>query len=456
MLVKRYISIITSYILCVILLTTAFSFFEKSSLNQDKKLFNSIAANKANLIVNTIESSFLSAYETAALVVENDGNTDFFDEMNTFLYSGGKNADNDYNFIAVAPDGVVEKIYPSSGDAENMLGFNYWTDEESKEEAEKTNNRSSRLLLENPVIDENGNYDFVGKLPVFLEKQGSKDGCWGLVVCSMDFNSILKKMQLSELYTSDIKYSLYCIDDEGNKINISSSEKTVENPIKHEFNMKNLKWGLELEPANGWYNKLEIVIGMFIILGVSGLIVVMMLNRLKIKYTNKRLKELAYVDNLSLCFTRHYINSILINNDTGEWKDPTVKYSVVLVDIDNFKHVNDTYGHQIGDRAIVSIAKILNEHASSKCGDCVIRHGGDEFVLLYNDVTEERFKDKLISILSMVRKIHFNDYPELKLTVSMGGVYYKTAQKKLYYDMITEADKKLYEVKNTGRNSFKI
>ncbi|RGY95441.1 diguanylate cyclase [Clostridium sp. AM58-1XD] len=83
-----------------------------------------------------------------------------------------------------------------------------------------------------------------------------------------------------------------------------------------------------------------------------------------------------------------------------------------------------------------------------------MRHGGDEFIILYNDVTKERFSEKLEAIVKGVREIRFPDLPDMKLSISVGGEYYENPDQSLYYNMVRRADEKLYRAKEGGRDRF--
>lgn len=131
-----------------------------------------------------------------------------------------------------------------------------------------------------------------------------------------------------------------------------------------------------------------------------------------------------------------------------------MKYSLAMLDIDYFKRFNDKYGHEVGDRVIVAVAQVLMDNCKIINGDCVIRYGGDEFVILFNSVTRERFERKMDCILREINAIHFEDYPDIHITASMGGDYYISPEQSLYYDQIHRADEKLYQAKKMGRDCY--
>ena len=94
---------------------------------------------------------------------------------------------------------------------------------------------------------------------------------------------------------------------------------------------------------------------------------------------------------------------------------------MALIDADLFKSVNDTYGHQAGDAALRTIASVISSCVRSS--DILIRYGGDEFLLIFSKIGEEVFYERLKQLRRVVQETKLPDYPEVKLDVSLGGVY---------------------------------
>ena len=110
-----------------------------------------------------------------------------------------------------------------------------------------------------------------------------------------------------------------------------------------------------------------------------------------------------------------------------------------MIDIDNFKKINDTFGHNKGDEVIKSLANLLKESIKGK--DIVARIGGEEFILLLQDI-------KTLDAINFLNTL-CKDIAKLNFTVSIG----LTTQKLNSLDeMITQADKLLYKAKESGKN----
>ena len=93
---------------------------------------------------------------------------------------------------------------------------------------------------------------------------------------------------------------------------------------------------------------------------------------------------------------------------------------VAIVDVNNFKQVNDTFGHQAGDAALREVAATI--HACIRNTDILIRYGGDEFLLLFSQMNEQVLARKKSEIQEAVKYIAMPEYPGLHLSVSFGGV----------------------------------
>ena len=122
--------------------------------------------------------------------------------------------------------------------------------------------------------------------------------------------------------------------------------------------------------------------------------------------------------------------------------------SVVMCDIDNFKSVNDTYGHKVGDEVIKSVAVILLD--SIRIGDVAIRYGGDEFMLIFTtdkeDVIRRRMQDVSKKVYDTIRLPDFNVTLSIGIACSTGTEDLDTLK--------VRADKALYQSKENGKNQI--
>jgi len=167
--------------------------------------------------------------------------------------------------------------------------------------------------------------------------------------------------------------------------------------------------------------------------------------------SQKRLKELSLIDHLTKLYNRRYFlqTSEHIFELTKRKGDAL---SVMIMDIDYFKNINDTYGHATGDKVLIYFSNEL-KHLSRK-SDIVSRWGGEEFVMLLQDTDSTGawlISEKIrIAIENLV--IPLEDKKELKCTVSIGCTQVNILSDYTIEDSLSRADGALYEAKSGGRN----
>ena len=143
-------------------------------------------------------------------------------------------------------------------------------------------------------------------------------------------------------------------------------------------------------------------------------------------------KTELYIDSLSKIRNRKFLDEKLVFEPCK---------AVVMADIDLFKDINDTAGHQSGDEAIQKVAALLEQ--SVRKDDVVIRYGGDEFMMVFFDITKEDLENKLSYLRTEVKGISLDNSPEDRITMSFGAAF----GTELVNNMIGSADKALYESK---------
>lgn len=144
-----------------------------------------------------------------------------------------------------------------------------------------------------------------------------------------------------------------------------------------------------------------------------------------------------------------YITSVA-NADLGkrgEWFG-FKNISILFLDIDHFKKVNDTYGHGIGDLVLRTVAETITK--SVRDGDIVARWGGEEIVALLLGANESDAKIKAEDIRSSIENLTFSAYPDLKVTISIGISHYTSGLS--IEEIIKRADTAVYKAKEMGRN----
>ena len=160
---------------------------------------------------------------------------------------------------------------------------------------------------------------------------------------------------------------------------------------------------------------------------------------------NLQLKELSQRDQLTNLYNRRYIVKVL-SDEIEKAKRYKRIFSIILFDIDHFKQINDTFGHNAGDEVLKDIAKLTVN--SVRKTDVVGRWGGEEFLIFCPETNEVNAKILAEKLRETVENYNFSI--DRKVTISAGVVQYNFEENIL--ELVEKADKKLYKAKNSGRN----
>ncbi|NOU51209.1 diguanylate cyclase [Pseudoalteromonas sp. JBTF-M23] len=166
---------------------------------------------------------------------------------------------------------------------------------------------------------------------------------------------------------------------------------------------------------------------------------------------NRELEKLNMEDALTKVKNRRYFDKRIMMEVRRSRREQTT-LSVVMLDIDHFKKINDSYGHVVGDQAICAVAKIIEQHLKRPL-DEVFRYGGEEFVLLLPNTQQQGALELAEQIRQSICAAHFDfGATHLKMTLS-AGVYSAIATDSKNPTLFTDlADKALYQAKQQGRN----
>jgi diguanylate cyclase (GGDEF)-like protein len=177
-----------------------------------------------------------------------------------------------------------------------------------------------------------------------------------------------------------------------------------------------------------------------------------------LKKANDEIRVLSITDRLTGCYNRLYMDERL---------EPEIKrakryrhwLSVIMCDLDHFKQVNDTYGHQVGDVVLKKFAEVINQSIRDKV-DWAVRYGGEEFIIILPEtdlegahVVAERLRRSIAGTPFASEEKNFS------ITASFGvaGLNEKTPWEKLTIDHIIQfADDLLYAAKDAGRNQIQL
>lgn len=167
--------------------------------------------------------------------------------------------------------------------------------------------------------------------------------------------------------------------------------------------------------------------------------------------SNTYLKEEIIKDPLTNAFNRRGAVKDL-SASFQNYVNNSENSAVILFDIDDFKNVNDVYGHDVGDEVLVTLVSIINRNIRNT--DRLYRWGGEEFLLICNGLEENNLLGRLNKLLEDVSKICYGD-GEKNITISVGASYFKE-EDTTFEPSLKRADIALYSAKVNGKNQFCI
>ena len=210
--------------------------------------------------------------------------------------------------------------------------------------------------------------------------------------------------------------------------------------------------GIPNYQLNPTYQTSHIMNGL--ILNIAALLIASMMYRFSleeymdkqsISQKNKTLLHMASHDGLTGLYNHQAINELL-EAAVSVLYEGSEQLSIMLIDLDYFKELNDTYGHKTGDAILKKMSEKIQRNTRSM--DMAGRYGGDEFLIILPGSGVENTKEIAMRLLNEIRSLEYND---IKLSFSCGiaGWNHETADQ-----LIEKADKVLYRVKNSGRNNI--
>lgn len=265
-----------------------------------------------------------------------------------------------------------------------------------------------------------------------------KSICFILIIVSLVFSLLI-----SFFISRSLNAPLYKLYEAAKKVSQNDYTATVDIKTKDEFGLLGQVFNKMLANIQTSFNKLDLMNK-----NLEGLVVERTQKLLEtneeLKLKNHKLEILSTTDMLTGLFNRRYIEEqiqISIKRSERYGQD----MSLVMLDIDRFKLVNDTYGHDVGDGVLVSIAKILKENIREV--DVAGRWGGEEFIIL--------FQADNLGAMANVEKLRtiINDKNHGKVgnvTASFGYTQY--IKNDTIESLIRRADQGLYKAKKNGRN----
>ncbi len=169
----------------------------------------------------------------------------------------------------------------------------------------------------------------------------------------------------------------------------------------------------------------------------------------ELKIAKQRYKEMSITDFLTEIYNRrHFMELFTLEFSRSRRYD--FQLSLMIYDIDNFKSINDTYGHSVGDEVLRVLTRLIREEIRQH--DVFARYGGEEFVLMLPQTSVDGAMSVAEKLRQKVAAYHFDSMDGKNITISIGVATYPSAEFDTSEKLINAADNALYVAKRSGKN----
>lgn len=171
------------------------------------------------------------------------------------------------------------------------------------------------------------------------------------------------------------------------------------------------------------------------------------------KQAEEEVQQLAFYDSLTGTANRFLLRERIEQTIRQALRAPETIFSVLFIDLDHFKEVNDVFGHDVGDALLKQVTERIQKHIREQ--DTLSRFGGDEFVLFLNTITPEQAIEKAKSLITELLINYWVNEQQLNISASIGVVHYPLHGQN-YETLLKHADVAMYQAKHLGRNAYAI
>ena len=371
------------------------------------------------------------------VLISENGEIDQFDTIAGNLISDSVES------IQLAPEGVVTDIYPAEGNEAGKIDLIHDKDR-SRISCYARDNHT--IITQGPFELKQDSYGIAVRNPVYLKDKNGQEYFWGFTIVILRVPDIFSN-SIRALSNFGYEYRLSKTEapwSSAYKV-VYQSDSQMTLPASYNFTIGKENWKFEVTPENGWRNNTLIVtvstIFTAITLLLSGLTRVWLVS----KENKNKFQILAHTDSLTGIYNRcgfdEEAEKIIDRN-------PKTHFVSALLDIDDFKFINDIYGHAYGDKALKSLADSMKTFFPP---DTLLgRNGGDEFCLLLPNYTCEDAKELLLQF-TRLPKIFSYKGKEQPFNISLGYAEYPTFASS-HSQLMRCADAALYAIKLHGKN----
>ena len=345
--------------------------------------------------------------------------------------------------VQLAPDGVVTDIYPAEGNEAGKIDLLHDKDRGRISCYARDNHT---IITQGPFELKQGDYGIAVRNPVYLNDENGQEYFWGFTIVILRVPDIFSD-SIHALSGFGYEYRLSKTETPWSDTykTVYQSDGQITQPVSYDFTIGKESWKFEVTPESGWQDNLLIakvsIIFTVITLLLSGLTRVWLVS----KENKNKFQILARTDSLTGIYNRYGFDE---SAEKMMDKNPKAHFVAALLDIDDFKFINDIYGHAYGDKALKSLADSMKTFFPS---DALLgRNGGDEFCILLQNYTCEDAKELLQQFTGLPKTFSYKG-KEQSFNISLGYAEYPTFASSRS-QLIRCADAALYEIKLHGKN----
>lgn len=394
---------------CFLVCSVFLMYLEQVRQARERDKARYIVESYATKIQYVITDAYSSVYLVEALLRQSEGRIRDFESYAAELVKMHPSTIN----INLAPGGVVSRVFPYERN-KKAIGHDLLTVENRSREARLARD-TGKATVAGPFVLVQGGYAVAVRLPVFL------DGTfWGLVCTTFAFPQVLEPVRLEALGKQGYDFQLSRVHpDTGERVVLFGSAKPPDAPVEAAVELPNVRWTLSVTPQGGWKNWGFLCLSFGIAAFISLLLACVIGLITDLIGKKRRLERVSELDPLTGLPNRR-----ALSREMERAMAAGRPFALCYMDINGFKEVNDTHGHDCGDRFLTQFAERFQ--ATLPPEGMLSRLGGDEFIAIVYGIENKREAETLFrKLLDAIGDVPYRiDSLELRASVSMGVSLY--------------------------------
>lgn len=401
----------------------------------DKAALNAVSY--ADRMITDLNNGITITKSLEQIIISENGQIEHFEKVAENMMTDSIQS------IQLAQGGVVTDIYPEKGNDTGKIDL---INDPSRGEIARYGRDNNITVMQGPFQLKQGDVGITIRNPVYLENESGDKYFWGFTISIIRVPEIFSNSvnALEDFgYYYRLSKTLSPLTGEFTEI-YSNCEEFI-SPVTYQFELGGCSWKLEVTPKDGWHADSQtttVFIGGFIILFLlTGLTYALMV----LQANGIILQNLSSTDNLTGLLNRNGFQEHL----TKYMKKHSNEHCVcIALDIDDFKFINDLFGHSTGDKALCILADTIR--SSFPKNSILCRNGGDEFCIILKNCTCKDAKAQIEAFTDMPRSFIASNQTQ-SFNISVGYAQYNPDDGSVE-QLLIDADTALYDVKIKGKH----